>query len=237
MAGTFKAEGIVFRSLNYSETSLILDIYTREHGLDSYIVSGVRKSRSKIANVYHPMNIIDLVAYANSSGLKRIREGRYAVPFSSINFDVLKSALGMFMIDLARQSIQEKEANEELYVFLKESLTELDKGNLELSRLPIQFAIQLASYLGFGIQNNRSDTKPYFDLMTGQFIDNDIRNPHILNEALSKDIGAMIENKSTELLTRDRRNLILDHLITYYKLHIENFKDLKSLPVLRAILS
>jgi len=56
--------GIVFRKLPYSETSVIVDIFTLEHGLMSYIISGVRKARARTsASVLEVMTVVDMLAY------------------------------------------------------------------------------------------------------------------------------------------------------------------------------
>jgi DNA repair protein RecO (recombination protein O) len=44
-----KTRGIVLRAIKYSETSVIADIFTEQFGLRSYIISGVRTSKSKVA--------------------------------------------------------------------------------------------------------------------------------------------------------------------------------------------
>ena len=227
MSTIFKSEGIVFRSLKYSETSLILDIYTKESGLHSFIVSGVRKSKSKMANVYHPMNIIDIVSYVNNNSLSRIKEGSFSYSYIDLNFNIIKSSLGMFMIDLARQAIKEKEVNEALYKFLVDSLKSLDVGKLNMRLLSIQYAIKLASFLGFALSNNYSTDNCYFDLHSGQFINNDIRNPNILNGDSSKLLHLILSDEQDIPSNKIERNYLLDQLITYYKLHVESFKRIK----------
>jgi len=237
LSSIFKSEGIVFRSIKYSETSVILDIYTKESGLLSFIVSGVRKSKSKLANIYHPMNIISIVAYVNNSSLSRIKEGHFSHTYTDLNFNVIKSTLGMFIIDLARNAIKEKEVNLPLYNFLLETLKSLDAGHLNLSLLPIQFAIKLAGFLGFGISNNFSEDEKYFDLNSGQFINNEIRNQHIMGEEASFLLHRILSDEEQIITNKIERNNLIDQLIIYYKLHVESFRDLKSLPVLRTILS
>ena len=42
-----KTEGIVLNYLKYRDTSIIVRIYTRKYGLQSYIVNGIRSQKSK----------------------------------------------------------------------------------------------------------------------------------------------------------------------------------------------
>lgn len=237
MSKTFKSEGIVLRTLKYSETSLILDIYTKEKGLGSFIVGGVRKAKSKMQNVFHPMNIIDLVAYNSNQSLSRIKEGHYAYTYEKLNRDVVTSSVGTFMIDLIRSSISERELDEELYDFVRSTLVDLDKGHLSLQDLPIRFAIQLAVYLGFQIQDNYSEAQPYFDLQSGQYISELRTEKEVLDEHISYQLHLLMQDGPPHKLTREDKQTLLDKMLDYYRFHIENFKELRSLPVLRAILS
>jgi len=208
-----------------------------DHGLQSYIVGGVRKSKSKLANVFNPMNIIEFVSYNSESKLSRIKEANLSVNYISLNFDVVRSSLAMFMIDLARNSIKETESNPVMYNFLRDYLHVLDTKNIELKFLPHYFAIDFAKYLGFEPRDNYDSVCPYFDLREGAFVENETAHNNILNQDLSQKIYHLI-GKNTELeIGKQERTVLLDKLLEYYKLHIEGFRELKSLPVLRTLLS
>lgn len=236
MAQTLKSEGIIFKSLKYSETSLILDVYTKESGLHSFIVSGVRKAKSKMANVFHPMNIIDFVAFFSEDKLSRIKEAQFAVRYDDMTFNVVKSSIAMYIIDLARNAIQEKEANLDLFLFLKSYLIAIDQGKVNVKYVPIDFTIKLARYLGFGIQDNYTILDKYFDLKEGLFVDKNVGHNYIVSENLSEKLHAILAN-SNYSLNKNERNDLLDQLINYYRYHIDGFRPLKSLSVLRAVLS
>ena len=115
-----KTRGIVLRSMKYSETSIIADIYTEERGMRSYIISGVRSKKAKIkASQLQIMSLVDMVAYdRQEKGLNRVRELRAAYVFQSLPFDVRKSAVGLFMAELARKTVREPEENKRLFNFL-----------------------------------------------------------------------------------------------------------------------
>ena len=236
MARNLKTEGIIFKSLKYSETSLILDVYTLEKGLESFIVSGVRKSKSKTANVFQPMNIIEFLALDSESKLCRIKEAKLNHIYNELNRNVIKSAIGMFLIDLCRSSIIDKEPNLALYRFIRQSLIEVDQMTTSLAYVPLNFAITLSAYLGFQMQNNYSEDNNCFELMEGSFTAG-VQHKYILNKDLSYVLHCVMNGKNTHEITKIERNALLDELLKYYKLHIDGFKELKSLSVLRAILS
>ena len=234
MSKTFKSEGIVLRTLNYAETSVIMDIYTERHGLASFIVSGVRKSKSRMGYLFRPMNIITMVAYLPGEQLARVKEGSYAHHYMALDRDVVRSSIGTFFIDLARNCIKEKEPNPSLYHFLRSTLIDLDTTT-HLKAYPIRLALALAAHLGLQLSNDHSDSLPYFDLEEGHFISDDTRGKYVLNGNRSRALHLCLSGHS-DTLNKLERKLVLDDLINYYRLHVYDFKELRSLPVLRTIL-
>lgn len=237
LSKTIKSEGIVFKSIKYSETSVILDIYTLEYGLMSFIVGGVRKAKSRQAHIFHPINIIDFVAYRSDERLSRIKEAQFSFNYRSINMDVIKSSVAMFVIDLSRNAIKEKESNPELYNFIRSEMISLDELESGFALFPHLYALKLTRFLGFEPHNNFGGDNIYFDMIEGEFIDNDVRHLNIMNGPESQHMHALLSGNAQGTIDKTDRAVLLDKLVDYYKLHLEGFKPLKCLPVLRSILS
>ncbi len=236
----FKSIGIVFRSVKYSETSLILDIYTREKGMRSFIVSGVRSSKSKNkASLYQHLNILDLVAYDKDNKLARIKECKIEHYYQQLTFDVVRSSIGLFLLEVCKNSIKEKEENIELFDFIYQRLAILDSNIPQnFGLFPIKFLLELSQYIGFMPHNNHNINNPYFDLYNGHFIP-EMTEKYVSTKEVSNSI-ATIDNTDINQLTslsipKVHRNQIIDDLLIYYRLHIDQFKDLKTLEVLRTI--
>ena len=203
--------------------------------MGSYIVSGVRKQKSRTANVYHPMNIIDMVAYTSGESLSRIKEASYAYMYQKLDRDVISAAVGTYVIELVRNAIQDKEPDERLYSFIRGTLLSLDSGSHAISTLPYQFAIRLAEYMGFQMQDNYSEESPYFDLSSGQFVSALTSDSTVLDGTLSTVMHQLMNGVQTISSTKQGRAFLLDKLMSHYELHIDNFKPLRSIPVLRSI--
>jgi len=195
----------------------------------------VRKAKSKTANIYAPLNIINFIAYKEGENLSRIKEANFNYVHNNLTTDVIKSSVGVFMVDLARNAIKEKEKNLELYEFLKFQLMALDQEKLNIKYTPIFFTIQLSQYLGFALDNNYTSEYKFFDLLHGTFIDNNIRHNNIMDEESSIMLTNILNGNIDIAISKDERNRLLDFLIEYYKLHIEGFLGLKSLSVIRQI--
>ncbi|HRB69903.1 MAG TPA: DNA repair protein RecO, partial [Chitinophagales bacterium] len=71
-----KTEGIVLKTTKYSESSLIVKIFTKKHGLLSFMVQGVRSSKNKQkGNILQPLNCLNLEIYLKEQrNLNKLKE-------------------------------------------------------------------------------------------------------------------------------------------------------------------
>jgi DNA repair protein RecO (recombination protein O) len=234
--------GIVLKTKKYSETSVIADIFTEAKGLRTYIVSGVRTQRSKIsAGLLQIMSPVELVAYhRDDQDMTRLKEIKAHYVLRSIPFDVRKSAVGMFMIEVARKTIREHEENPDLFDFLLENFLYLDE-TAHFANLHLQFMASLTTYLGFMPGEEYSPDTPCFDLREGVFVEDKPAHPHWIMPELASmfyQLLTMPRERSHEIaLNRQQRKQLLQHLLDYYRLHIENFPIIHAHSVLEEVLS
>lgn len=238
-----KTKGIVFKSLKYSETSLILDIYTLEKGLRSYIISGVRNKKSKTkAGIMQISSLVEIVAYDKSqTSLQRIKEIKPSFLYKGIPFNVVKSSLAMFMMELCRKTIKESENNPSLFSFVESWLIHLDSTQDKLSNVPVTFMIQLAEELGIGLQNNFSPQSNLFDLKEGLFVSENASIEAFCNQeeskALAELLSTQIQSYAALPIHKSIRTTLLNKLINFYQWHIDGFTELKTLSVLKTVFS
>ncbi len=238
MAEIVQTEGIVLRTVTYSETSIILDIFTKHFGLKSFIVSGVRSQKSKAQSfIFRPMNLISFSFYKKENeNLNRIKDYHYLYVYENLQINVVRSAVGLFMIECTRNSIKEKEENTPMYDFISKSFMALDKfGNQGLNQFHIHYLIDLSTYLGFYPHNNFSEENIYFDLLNGNFTSHSIDSKYTVDALSSALLSKIIESNHALNITKIENEKIVDYLLMYYALHVENFKKIKSLEVLREI--
>lgn len=231
------SRGIILRTVKYSESSLILDMYTEENGRKSFIISGIRSKNAKTkAGLLQVMGLVEFVSYdKESSSLSRIKEIKADHLFHLLPFVAMRSCLGMFMMEVCAKSIKESETNKNLFNFLRSRLLLLDDKKMQkLSVFHITFLIDLSSHLGFGIQDNYSTQNRYFSLRDGSFAIMDYGHIYSLDEKTSTALSDILKFHP-EKIPKTHRNIILEKLLQYYKYHIENFGNVKSLHVLRSV--
>lgn len=240
--GIYTTAGIVFRTMKYKETSLIVDVFTKEKGLRSYIISGARSAKAKsVASTLQLMNVVELTSYdGDPDKLMRLKEVSLSHPYTSIPFDVVRAALATFMLEATRNSIRDREPDPDLFDFVVSHFIELDQG-ASMRLFHLKYLIDLSQILGFYPMPNRSDRECYFDLKEGRFSSRVSSHTHNLDVHLSLCLHKVIECpwenlQALEIGKKDRDEL-LDQILKYYQYHLDDFKPLKSLSVLKVVLS
>jgi len=243
---THKTKGIVLRTIKYGETSVITSVYTELFGLQSYIIKGVRQSTKKTQSkqiYFQPGAILEMeVFHYELKNLQFIKEYKWAYLYSKVLFDVVRNAVVQFMIELFLHAVKQPEANPELFYLLEGSLLEADKGTDTIAaNLPLYFILHLATESGFELQGNYSKASSFLDLKEGIYTGAEPSHPHFVSDALTASVSAIqhiqFYNDLEHIkLNRQTRRQILDALLQYIFFHITDFRELKSLAVLREVL-
>lgn len=96
-----RSRAIVLNKTNYSETSLIIKIYTEEEGLLSFIVKGIRGKKGKLRMAqFQALNLIEIdYKKSGKSDLRYLLDLKINEPFSDLLFDPIKRAVALFMAE------------------------------------------------------------------------------------------------------------------------------------------
>lgn len=241
-----KTKGIVLRSVKYGETSLIVTVFTETFGLQSYLVNGVRTATKKgtpKAALFQPAAILDLVAYHNQFiNLQRLREFKWDFLYQHVLSDVQKNAVALFMVELLSKCLKQPEANAELFYFAEDALKHLDEASPAVAaNFPLFFAVHLAVFFGFRINDEFSEENHYLDLQEGGFTEGQPVHQHYLVDREAAAVSHILKIQQPQeleqvLLNQEMRRRILHGLEQFYAFHVPEFGALKTLPVLREIM-
>jgi len=232
-------EGIVLSSLKYNESDLIVKCYTKSHGILSFIVKGVLKSKKgKIKpSFFQVFSLLSIHCQVkNKAQLNYFKDVQPAEHLTSLQSNIYKGTLAMFISEVVKSVIYEEEQNEELYNFLKDSILWLDNST-RFSNFHLAFLTKLTLYIGFYPDLKKEDDETFFSLMNGHFLP--YEDKYCLNadySSLLKQLIALDKHDYHSLtIGKVQRRKLLEILLHYYELHIENFKIPKSYDVLKSI--
>lgn len=230
-----KGHGILLQKINYSETSLILKLYTVEKGIQSYLFQGGKKKKG---NILLPLSVVEYEYYQRQdSDLGKLTLIDPTFVFQEIPFDPVKSSMAFFIAEVLFKTLKSTDKEQELFSFLAGEIAFLDSTENYTNYL-IWFSLELTKHLGFYPQQAAGDAK-YFDLEEGEFL-NYAPSGHIyvkddsitlLNQLLNFEKDEFLIQK----FSSEYRKAILQHLMSYYKYHIEGFKELKSLEIIEQV--
>ncbi len=221
----FKTRGICLSYIKYKETSIIVKIYTRTFGIQSYIVNGLRSSKSKkTLGFFQPLTLLDLVAYhRKGNDLQRLSEYKIADSYQSIPFEVSKMSIAIFLSEFLSKVLKEEEEQTEQFDFLYHSLQVLDQLKSNYENFHLQLIIKLSRYLGHGITSAQdliaNTIAQSSNISIDEFIDRLIRS----NYDLKIDASGQMRSETLGLL------------IGYFQNLYDHWSDLKSLKVLGQI--
>ncbi len=221
----YKTRGIVFRFTRFRETSIIVTIFTELFGLQSYIVNGVRSSKSsgnKMA-LYQPLTLLDLVVYhRDNAHIHRIKEIKCCHPYNSLTNDVRKTTLAIFINEIITKTVKEEAHAPELFEFLFQSFVTLDCQQEGYENFHLIFLSKLSRLLGFGAHNVR-----------------EVSGSRILNPEEERALEYVLNSEYDQhiKINQDQRRAILSHLLQFYAEHVDTLGEIKSTQVLRELLS
>jgi DNA repair protein RecO (recombination protein O) len=237
------SRGIVLQQIKYSETALIVKIYTAGAGLKSFMIHGARKKNAKIRPIHlQHLSLVEIVFNnRDNAGLQHLRELSPVYSFTGIPFDIRKSSVALFINELILKSVREEEPNQHLFDFLFHSIQLLDTTHENTANFHLLFAVKLTRYLGFYPSGEYSEATPLFNLGEGVFCNMNSLPESFLDNASAKLLDVLIRcdysNFGTLSIEKKQRQYLLAGIVSYYKNHIAGFGELKSLSVLTEVMS
>lgn len=235
--------GIVLRTVKYGDTSLVVDLFTDCHGRQSFMASMVRSKRSvRTKSFWHPLSMVEFTAEMRPvGGMPRPTGVRTYYNYTDLPFSPVKSTLALFLSEFLSAALREEKENKPLYRYIESSLQWLDMvtSPASMANFHLAFLMHLSRFIG--IYPNLEHPSLHFDLLAGSYCDRQPPHAHFLYGKEAKALPTLFRMDYPTMhlfrLTRRERMRILHVLNTYYRLHVPNFPELKSLEVLQEFYS
>jgi DNA repair protein RecO (recombination protein O) len=237
---------LILRAVKYGETSLVVTAFTEKFGLQSYMVKGVRTSSAKgpgKAALFQPGALLDMEVYRrDNQALQFIKTFRWHYLYRQVHSSVIKNAVVLFMVELLLKCLKHPEENSDLFSFCEDCLVQLDQCEAAVSaNLPLFFALHLAVLLGFRLSDDYTAENHILDLQDGGFSSQPPPHNNYLAEPHSHTTAELLKVRqpaelSQFVLNQHSRRHLLDAYLLFYKFHIPDFGELRSVEVMRTVL-
>ena len=236
-----KTQAIVLHAIKYGETRLIVDMFTKVFGRQAFIVSIPKTPKGKVKKqFFQPLTILEIETDIRPrQQLQKLHDVRLAAPFASIPFEPDKLAISLFVAEFLYYALRSEQRNELLYEYLENSIVWLDGQQSSFANFHLVFLLRLTRFLGF--YPNLDDYKDgdYFDLRESVFmpmppVHRDFLHPE---EAQKVQLMMRMDFPTMHLfrMSHQERNRLLEVSLKYYRLHLPDLPEMKSIEVLQAL--
>ncbi len=236
-------QGIILHFIRYGESSVIVNVYTREFGRQAYMlnISRSRKAKNK-TGILQPLFLVDLVAYQKESReIQRIKEIKNQPVYQNVPFDVAKSAQALFLAEILYKTLREQESSPALFDFIHNALLFFDLAEGSAANFHLWFLFRLTEYLGFLPGTEKTGFEGWFDMRKGAVVPFEPPHPFFFHKEATETLCSLSQLKLRELeqlkIARNLRGYLTSKLVEYYQLHFEHLGEIKSLKVLQEVFS
>jgi DNA repair protein RecO (recombination protein O) len=236
-----KTQAIVLHSLKYGETRLIVDMFTRSQGRQSFIVSIPKSVKGKIKKqLFQPLTLLEIEYDLRPKlQLQKLSDVRLASPFSSIPFDPNKLSISLFIAEFLYYALRSEQRNEPLFDYIVNSIQWLDAQTNRFANFHLVFLMRLSRFLGFYPNLEHYQAGDYFDLRESVFLPVPPVHRDFLHPQEAEKIQLMMRMDFPTMhlfrMSHQERNRLLEVSLIYYRLHIPDFPELKSVSVLQEL--
>jgi DNA repair protein RecO (recombination protein O) len=234
-----KTRAVVLHQIKYSDSGIVVHIYTRRFGRIPVMIKGARnKKMGRHTVMFQPMCILDVeMYYRHSREIQLLREFSMPYPPAGINNDIKKSVVALFLGEVLSLVLREESPNELMFDFIENSVMWFNECESCLN-FHISFLSGLSRYLGFEPARRRDPDDVFFNLRNGNFIkmppDHQDYAPENISGYLNLFFGMNYHEAGKIALTGKQRNEILETMVKYYSHHL-SLRKINSLDVLREV--
>ena len=159
-----RTDAVVLHSFDYGETSRIVRLLTRSHGVVGVLARGARRPTSAFGSTLQPLSYLQAVYYHRPNrGLQTLKEAAHVVRFKRLTGEVSRVTLGLRVLEVTRAQIQEGEAHPLALDLVVRTLEHIDEAEANAANAVPWFQLHLASLLGFDPDVRREDVEALTD--------------------------------------------------------------------------
>lgn len=141
-----KVEGIIVSTVDYKESSKILNIFTKEDGMIGVMARGCKNPKSRIASGSKVISYGEFHLNYRGNSMPTLLEVDIANPFQNIYKDIVKLNYSLFLLELTSQ-VYRHENDNKIYELLLNALKKINEGYDALIIVNI-IELKMLDYLG-----------------------------------------------------------------------------------------
>lgn len=233
-------KAIILQSIRHGDNKHILKLYTKHNGLITAVATVGRSASSKVKpGSILPLNLVDLqLILKQNKEIHQLTEASCYAVHTEISGSLSRLSIAQFLNEVLVRTLKEQAPNTHLFEFIETCFRFLNDSESGYGNLHLYFLAELTKYLGHEPQNNYSFDNPFFDCREGRFTSLSLAMPLGLDRESSLLFSQFLKiNALKEPISTGQRDVLLEALLAYYRLHVPGFNEVRSLEVLREVVS
>ncbi len=233
-----KTEGLILKRIKYSDSKIILHIFTSEIGRIAAIITIGKTQKSKYKrNILLPLQFVKMVLYKSEKRtLYRIKEIKHAFIYKNIMQAYRRSAVGLYLLEFLDKCLKEDSRQLDLYIYFLKAITYLDTAE-KIENIHAHTIVNMTKFFGIYPNINKSGGG-YFDIQKGSLTHK--FSQQTFNETLTNYLKRFllieIEESDNIRMSRLQRIGFLEKMEEYWSYHCVHFSKTRSLKVLQEVI-
>jgi DNA repair protein RecO (recombination protein O) len=151
MPAAQESNATVLKTVNYSDTSLIVRLFTEHYGKVTVIAKGARRPKQSIAGILQPPNHI-AIWYSHKEGrdVQTLTKTEFVECYTQLTASLSKSAAAMLTVEMLDRAVHDSDPHPILYRLITSTLRSLDQAEENEKVILHFYQLHLAKQLGFG---------------------------------------------------------------------------------------
>ena len=245
MSSIIKNEALILRKTKFGDTSLIIEVYSKEKGRMSALLKGARSPKSKIGSRIDLINHVEVVIYnKEDKDLQLVTQVNLINHFPHLRENLEKIKYGSAVCELILKLVPENEPNDRIFRGTVKILSLINDCDHNESYYFSQYLLFFIKEIGYELsllncsncgKNLDGETENSFDFSSG-IICKDCKKDKIHTYQFSEELFNLLKclNTKNNRISYSEGNIkniifILEKFLIY---HNSDFKEIRSLKIL-----
>lgn len=233
------SRAIVLSVIRYGDDKLICRLLTEQDGCLSFMVRRGR-GRGSRHRLFRPLAMLSVEW--DKTGRDRLVHPKSVAPletYATIPYEPEKASVAMFLCEFLNAALRKEPPGGGLFSFVENALRFYDRVSERHANFHLVFLLNLSAFLGLQPDAGGYTAGSHFDMRDGCFTPHCPQHPDFIPSHEASVLPALLRMNFANMhlfrLNGRERSRLLQYLVAYYRLHIPDFPELKSLQVLRDI--
>ena len=150
MTDIHSTDAVVLKSIDYSDSSLIVRLFTRDYGKVTVIAKGARRSKRGLGGMLKPPNQLSITyRHRDNRDIQTLTACEFAARHPGLLTDMARSTAAMLAIEMLDKSVHEYDPQPLLYRLVAAFMAALGEADSDPTSLIHFYQLHLAVQLGF----------------------------------------------------------------------------------------